>query len=152
MSKLPTITVISFNKPKSHWANLLDQYQKRLERSTTFRHIVLREKGDTPELTRVNATKELVSKIPKNAYTILCDERGKQISSPLLARELELRADQHVVFIIGSSYGVDIGELPVDRALSFSDMVLPHELARLLLFEQLYRAHTILVGHPYHHS
>ena len=88
-------------------------------------------------------------------YTILLDERGVSMSSPRLSKHLEHLAVQGrnpIRFVTGGAFGVD-PELreEVDMVLSLSDMVFPHELARVILLEQLYRAFTILRGESYHH-
>lgn len=85
---------------------------------------------------------------------VLLDERGKQMTSLALADWLRERRDegrQRVIFAIGPADGWSRG----DRAhagllLSLGPMTLPHELARVVVSEQLYRAFTILAGHPYH--
>jgi 23S rRNA (pseudouridine1915-N3)-methyltransferase len=85
---------------------------------------------------------------------VLLDERGKQFSSDELADWLRHQRDaglQRLVFAVGPADGW----LAEDRAragllLSFGSMTLPHELARVVISEQLYRAFTILAGHPYH--
>lgn len=85
---------------------------------------------------------------------VLLDERGKQLSTNMLTDWLRLRRDegqQRLVFAAGPADGW----LEADRArasmlLSLGPMTLPHELARVVLSEQLYRAFTILAGHPYH--
>jgi len=87
-------------------------------------------------------------------YVILLDERGKALDSPTLSKVLEepLNRSQLVVLIIGGAYGVD--ESIHERAnivWSLSPLVFPHQLVRLMLTEQLYRAQEISVGRPYHH-
>lgn len=85
---------------------------------------------------------------------VLLDERGKQMPSAVLAEWLRERRDegrQRVIFAIGPADGWQVS----DRAragllLSLGPMTLPHELARVVVSEQLYRAFTILAGHPYH--
>jgi len=92
----------------------------------------------------------------KDAYVILLDERGKQLTSPELADFLQQRANESVkklIFLIGGVYGVD--ESIFTRAnytWSLSKLVFPHMLVRLMLAEQLYRACTILKNEKYHHS
>jgi len=86
----------------------------------------------------------------------LLDERGTELVSPALAGRIQKFMNsgvQNVIFIIGGAYGVD--ELLMQRAdfiLSLSKLVFPHQLVRLILVEQLYRAHTILAGEKYHHE
>lgn len=92
------------------------------------------------------------------AYPILLDSRGKQLDSPALATWLGGRRDegaQHLVFAVGPADGWSSATLQAIRAqahllLSFGAITMAHELARLVLAEQLYRACTILAGHPYH--
>ena len=89
-------------------------------------------------------------------YFVLLDERGKQFSSGSLATFLQTRANDRtkkLVFLIGGIYGVD--EAVFKRAnlvWSLSQLVFPHQLVRLMLAEQLYRACTILRNEKYHHA
>jgi 23S rRNA (pseudouridine1915-N3)-methyltransferase len=85
---------------------------------------------------------------------VLLDQRGKEFSSEELARFLELHQDRvpgSLIFGIGGADGfTEEARQRSSSALSLSRMTLPHELARVLLLEQLYRAFSILKGHPYH--
>jgi 23S rRNA (pseudouridine1915-N3)-methyltransferase len=87
---------------------------------------------------------------------VLLDERGKLFSSETLANWLSQQRDhgrQRLVFALGPADGwPDEDRRRADLLLSLSPMTLPHELARVLISEQLYRAFTILAGHPYHRS
>ena len=143
------ITVLSFNKPAPRWQVLLDTYQKRFDRHR-FEHIVIKEKGDSREATRKNASAEVAKKVPSAAKLIILDEKGQGYSSQQFATLLSAEQNQHVCLVIGSSYGLELDTLPPHTLLKMSDFVLAHDVARLLLFEQLYRAKTILDGHPYH--
>jgi len=94
--------------------------------------------------------------IPAGAAVVALDERGGTLSSPGLADRLESFRDNgrsDVAFLIGGADGL-LREVREDAelALSFGPMVWPHMLARVMLFEQLYRAATILAGGPYHRS
>jgi 23S rRNA (pseudouridine1915-N3)-methyltransferase len=86
---------------------------------------------------------------------VLLDERGKQLSSDALAAWLGMQRDegqQRLVFAVGPAEGWrDADRARAGLLLSLSPMTLPHELARVVACEQLYRAFTILAGHPYHH-
>jgi 23S rRNA (pseudouridine1915-N3)-methyltransferase len=88
-------------------------------------------------------------------YVILLDERGEILSSPELSSKLE-RAfieGKNVVMIIGAAFGVPVSvREKADFVLSISKMVFPHELMRVLLAEQIYRAQEIARGSKYHHS
>lgn len=85
---------------------------------------------------------------------VLLDSRGRQLSSEQLAQWIGRQRDegqQHLVFAIGPADGWSDGERRrASLLMSFGPMTLPHELARLVLSEQVYRAFTILSGHPYH--
>jgi 23S rRNA (pseudouridine1915-N3)-methyltransferase len=94
--------------------------------------------------------------LKKEDYLIVLDERGKQLNSEGLAAFLQARANESaraVVFLIGGAYGVD--EAVMQRAnfkWSLSQLVFPHQLVRLVLAEQVYRACTILRNEKYHHQ
>jgi 23S rRNA (pseudouridine1915-N3)-methyltransferase len=94
--------------------------------------------------------------LEKDDYLVLLDEKGKSLSSEGLATFLQKRANEstkRIVFLIGGAYGVD--EVVKKRAnfcWSLSTLVFPHQLVRLILAEQLYRAATIVRNEKYHHS
>lgn len=94
--------------------------------------------------------------LEKDDFLVLLDERGSQLKSEELAKFIQTRGNESckkVVFLIGGAYGVD--ELVFQRAnyqWSLSKLVFPHQLVRLILAEQLYRACTILKNEKYHHS
>lgn len=87
---------------------------------------------------------------------VLLDERGKEVDSPGLAGliEKQLNASTHrLVFVIGGAYGVsDEVRKRAHTTIALSRLVFPHQLVRLILIEQIYRAFTILRGEKYHHS
>lgn len=87
---------------------------------------------------------------------VVLDERGAQIDSPTLASwlsDFRIAGSRHVSFLIGGADGFsDDDRRRADRLLGLSRLTLPHRLAQLLLCEQLYRAGTLLAGHPYHHA
>ena len=91
---------------------------------------------------------------PDGAITIALDEHGKSIASEAFAQRLARWRDDGkpaVSFLIGGADGLDPGVLAAaDLTLSFSPLTWPHQLVRIMLAEQLYRATTILSGHPYH--
>lgn len=96
-----------------------------------------------------------MSQIDKADYLILLDERGKMLDSPGLAKLIEeraLQATKKIHFVIGGAYGVN-DELRARANFSWqlSKLVFPHQLVRLMLSEQVYRACTILRGEKYHH-
>ena len=82
---------------------------------------------------------------------MLLDVGGRTYDSRGFARWLEDRrqAGRDVCFVIGGAFGIELE--PVDERLSLGPMTFPHQLARVMLLEQLFRAHKILAGEPYHH-
>jgi 23S rRNA (pseudouridine1915-N3)-methyltransferase len=91
--------------------------------------------------------------IPTGSIVVALDGRGEQISSETLAKKLGAWRDQgrDVTFLIGPADGIDPAlRKSADATFAFGAATWPHLLARVLLAEQLYRAHTILTGHPYH--
>lgn len=127
--------------------SLTDEYLKRLARYTPT---------EPHELATENALLHLLEKAGGRTRPvfILLDSRGKQLASEeiaeLLRAQLE-RGTQNLLFAIGPADGwTDAPRHRADLTLSFGKVTLPHELARVVLLEQLYRAFTILKGHPYH--
>ncbi len=94
--------------------------------------------------------------LTKDDYLVALDERGKQISSEGLANFIQARANEstkQVIFLIGGAFGIDEAVLKrADYKWSLSQLVFPHQLVRLILAEQVYRACTILRNEKYHHS
>jgi len=92
----------------------------------------------------------------KEDYLITLDERGKQLTSEDLANLIQTRANQstkQLIFLIGGAYGIDEAVLKrADFKWSLSQLVFPHQLVRLILAEQVYRACTILKNEKYHHK
>jgi 23S rRNA (pseudouridine1915-N3)-methyltransferase len=97
----------------------------------------------------------ILSMLQKDDYLVLLDERGKSFTSEKLAEFIQQRANEstkNVIFLIGGAFGVD--EAVSKRAnhkWSLSQLVFPHQLVRLILAEQVYRACTILRNEKYHH-
>ena len=94
--------------------------------------------------------------LTKDDYLVALEERGKQLSSEGLAEFIQARANEStkkIIFLIGGAYGID--EQVLKRAnfkWSLSQLVFPHQLVRLILSEQVYRACTILKNEKYHHK
>jgi 23S rRNA (pseudouridine1915-N3)-methyltransferase len=91
---------------------------------------------------------------PAGAVIVSLDEKGKELTSPALAAEIATWRDDGkpaLAFLIGGADGLDLRLVrSADLSLSFSPLTWPHQLVRIMLAEQLYRATTILSGHPYH--
>ena len=103
------------------------------------------------ELVEVREDEQLERRIPPRSYTVLLDSAGRTYDSVAFARWLEDRRQggRDVCFVLGGAYGTALERC--DERLSFGPMTFPHQLARVMLIEQLYRAHKILAGEPYHH-
>ena len=127
---------------RSPEGELLDRYKKRI--NWQFKHTELPETGGRiPEPQSPNKT-------------VLLDERGKQLSSEELAQLLGRWRDEGIRetrFVIGAADGHSAEERnSADLLLAFGKATWPHLLARAMLMEQIYRATTILAGHPYHRA
>jgi 23S rRNA (pseudouridine1915-N3)-methyltransferase len=124
---------------------LTAEYLKRLTRYVPT---------ESHELRSEAALMELVAAERTRPFLVLLDSRGKQLSSEDLAefvREHQDRGTQTLLFAIGPADGFgEESRRAASHTLSLGKMTLPHELARVVLLEQLYRAFTILKGHPYH--
>jgi 23S rRNA (pseudouridine1915-N3)-methyltransferase len=93
----------------------------------------------------------LSRRIPERAHVVVLDAGGRTFDSEAFARWLEERrqAGRDLCFVIGGPFGSSVAR--ADETLSFGSLTLPFQLARVVLLEQLYRAHKILAGEPYHH-
>jgi 23S rRNA (pseudouridine1915-N3)-methyltransferase len=113
----------------------------------------------------VNSTEAIVKKceaatilqhLSTDDYLVLLDERGKQLTSPELAKWLQLRANERtrqLIFLIAGAFGADESLLKrADFTWSLSPLVFPHQLVRIILAEQLYRACSINRNEKYHHQ
>ncbi len=103
------------------------------------------------ELVEVREDEAVERRLPDRAYVALLAVDGRQIDSAGLSRFLEERrqSGRDLCFVVGGAYGLELER--AEHRLSLGPMTLPHQLARVVLLEQLYRAHKILAGEPYHH-
>ncbi len=138
-----------------HCAALTAEYLDRIKRFAGYEVSELKEQSGGDE-TRIIAAEsvKLLGAIEKDDFVVLLDERGRELTSPQLAEFVSARQQagvKRLAFVIGGFAGV--GEAVKQRAnlqLSLSRMTLTHELARVILTEQIYRAFTLLAGLPYH--
>ena len=125
--------------------SLTTEYLKRISRYTEVEGLTLADEA---------ALLKLLDKNRPAARLVLLDSRGKQLSSEEFATFLENHQDRNplpIVLAIGPADGFsDTTRKVANSILSLGKMTLPHELARVVLLEQVYRAFTILKGHPYH--
>lgn len=137
-----------------HVRALVDDYLQRLARFTRCEVTELRESASADERVVVaEESRRITETLHAGAFIVLLDVAGRMWSSTELATELErwqTRGLKEVVFVVGGHLGVNT-EVQARAHLrwSLSRLTLTHELARMLLVEQLYRAHTILRGLPY---
>ena len=103
------------------------------------------------ELVEVREEERAARRVPPDAYVSLLAADGQALGSVAFARFLEERrmSRRDLCFVVGGAYGVDLPD--ADHRLSLGPMTLPHQLARVVLLEQLFRAHKIIAGEPYHH-
>jgi 23S rRNA (pseudouridine1915-N3)-methyltransferase len=151
------INILRVAKGKITWADIAtENYLKRIQHhwKTTEQKLKLASKGEVFKRRQMES-KQILSRLGEHDRLIVLDERGDNISSEQLAGWLEtamVQGTKRIVFAIGGPFGHD-PELRKRawKTLALSSMVLNHEIARLLLAEQLYRASTIIYGGQYHH-
>ena len=134
------VKILAIGRLRPPYVDDVEHYLKMLGRYASVEVVELRE-GDTVE-----------RRIGERSFVVLLDERGRQVTSEGLAEWLEERRHEgrDLCFVIGGAYGIELAR--ADMTLSLGKMTLPHQLARVILVEQLYRAHKILAGEPYHHG
>lgn len=151
-----SIRILAIGKKHEAWVSEgIERYQKRLKRPFDVEWMLLPHSPAEGTAARQEESERLLSRIGEGEYVVLLDERGRSIDSPGLSRLLltSLEASRRVTVIIGGAYGVSAGvHNRADFVLSFSPLVFPHQLVRLMLIEQLYRVQEIAVGGPYHHD
>ena len=152
------IRIVAVGKPRAqNVAAAIQDYEMRAARYWPLEIREIREESArnvTPDLVREREGERLLAAAGTNALVVACDAEGELRTSAELAAWMHAereRAIHDVAFVIGGAYGFS----PAVRAspaklLSFSRFTFPHELARLVLAEQLYRAGTIVRGEPYH--
>lgn len=155
------IVLYSIGKPHEVYVKEgIEEFTKRIGRYYPVEWKILPPAKQTINTIESEVKKQesmtVLNALHKDDYLVLLDERGKQFSSLHLASFIESRANSSVkqlIFLIGGAFGVD--ESVAARAgfvWSFSQLVFPHQLMRLMLAEQLYRACTIIRNEKYHHQ
>jgi len=135
----------------------VDTYLRRLPRhiACEFREIpaAQRSSGSTPDTIKSKEADALLKAARTADYTVALDERGSSCTSTQLAGHLQNWLDNYsqVALLVGGADGLDERcRQAADQVLSLSALTLPHPLVRVILAEQIYRAWTLLQGHPYH--
>lgn len=156
------ITILAVGKVKeTFYREALQEYQKRLSR---YCRLEIVEVSDEPAPERISPAQEniikereaqrILKRLRDNSFVIALEITGKKYDSEKFAKKLEnlaLAGESQLVFIIGGSLGLHSSvSQRADLKLSFSDMTFPHQLMRVILAEQIYRAFRIISGEPYH--
>jgi 23S rRNA (pseudouridine1915-N3)-methyltransferase len=154
------LSLIWIDKTRDAWLRAgIEHYIKKIEH---YLHVqVLQVRGvrfarnmKTDEVMKREA-KSIVKVLPKGVFTVALDVKGRMVDSPGLARmltDLEARGVRDLAMVIGGASGLAPEIIKrADKRLSLSPMTFTHDMARLILVEQIYRACTIKAGEPYHH-
>ena len=145
---------------ESNVKNAIDDFTNRVSKYYTCSWKIISPAKQTAN-TLVNEIKKQESEkilqlINKDDYLVLLDEKGKQFTSITLANFIEQRAvhsTKNLIFLIGGAFGVDdILLTKANYVWKLSDLVFPHQIVRLILAEQIYRACTIIKNEKYHHT
>ena len=156
------ITIISVGKLKErYWKNAIEEYSKRLSKYCKLEIMELPDEK-TPENSSLAEEEQILKKegqriikaIKQDALVIALAIKGNMFSSEQFAAQIEKDTTQgisHHIFIIGGSLGLSKEVMDrADRAISFSAMTFPHQMMRVILLEQIYRAMRIIKKEPYH--
>jgi 23S rRNA (pseudouridine1915-N3)-methyltransferase len=132
-------TVLAVGRMRPPFADDAEHYERLLARQARVEVVELREDD------------QIERRIPERAWVCLLDAGGRSYASEDFARGVEGRRQggRDVCLVVGGAYGTSLERY--DERLSLGPMTLPHLLARVVLLEQLFRAHKILAGEPYHH-
>jgi 23S rRNA (pseudouridine1915-N3)-methyltransferase len=133
------IIIVAVGRLRPPFADDVQHYQKLLARHARL------------ELVEVREEEQVSRRLPERSFVSLLHREGQQFDSLQFSRFLEDRrqSGRDLCFVIGGPFGLDLAE--VEHRLSLGQMTLPHQLARVVLLEQIYRGHKILSGEPYHY-
>jgi 23S rRNA (pseudouridine1915-N3)-methyltransferase len=133
------IFVVAVGRLRPPFADDVQHYQKLLGRHARVESIEVRE-GE-----------QVARRLPERAYICLLDPDGQAMDSIAFSAFIEARRQdgRDLCFVVGGPFGLELSE--ADHRLSLGPITLPHQLARVVLLEQLYRAHKIIAGEPYHY-
>jgi 23S rRNA (pseudouridine1915-N3)-methyltransferase len=151
------VTIVAVGKLKERWwREAADEYLKRLRPYATVSVIEVSDRDVTADESRALADEaaDILKVLPADTYVVLLDTGGKQPDSVAFAAQIArhgVEGRSHITFVIGGAAGVaDKVRAEADERLSLGTMTLPHQLARVVLLEQLYRAFKIMRREPYH--
>jgi 23S rRNA (pseudouridine1915-N3)-methyltransferase len=142
---------------KNFWKEAQKFYEKRLSSNYAIEQIIIKDANGSLSIEdrkRIESQR-ILKKIGDKDFVICLDEKGSLLSSHIFAKKLtKWMENPHKIpcFVVGGPFGID-EELKnrVDFLLSLSPLTFPHEMARIILLEQIYRAHQILCNFPYHY-
>lgn len=149
------IKIISIGNKMPAWINeAFDSYMSKLDRDFTIQLIEIKpeKKFDSIDQKKLSEAEKILSHVDKE-FLIVLDEKGLQFSSQELAQKLKHWSEhfKHIAFVIGGADGIHEDILhKANLTWSLSKSTFPHAFVRVLITEQLYRAHSILENHPYH--
>ncbi|MEO0405531.1 MAG: 23S rRNA (pseudouridine(1915)-N(3))-methyltransferase RlmH [Bacteroidota bacterium] len=155
------ITLASIGKTKSSYlVEGISEYQKRLKHYCSFHYVEYADVKNRAKLKpdQIKKAEEdlIMAQLQPSDYLVLLDEGGKQYSSVEWSKwfsKRQLSNTKHLYLLIGGAYGFsDKLYQRASEKISMSKMTFSHQMIRLLVAEQIYRAHTILKGEPYHHQ
>lgn len=150
-----SVRILAVGKKHERWvADGIARYEQRLRKPFDTRWQLLPHSVRDGEGARGEESDRILAKLDRSDLVVLLDERGANVDSPALAARLRgaFDAGRTVCVIIGGAYGVDDRvRRRADFVWSLSKLVFPHQLVRLILAEQVYRAQEISAGRPYHH-
>ncbi len=134
------------------------EYLKRISPYAKMEIVELKEekksKTISAEICRENEGKKILKQFEERAFTIVLDEKGREMNSEKFAELLETNSDQGrtISFVIGGPFGLsEEVKKRADLVLAFSQMTFTHRMIRLILVEQIYRGLSIIAGKEYHH-
>jgi 23S rRNA (pseudouridine1915-N3)-methyltransferase len=143
------ITIFYVGKSRSEYEDQVNEYKKKLNRFINLEELNIKHSSIEEE------SVSILNKIKSDDYLLLLDEEGGRLNSIEFANFWDERMNssvRNVVVLIGGAYGVSAQlKERANYTLRLSDMVLPHELARLFIYEAIYRSFNILSDTPYHH-
>jgi len=139
VSRTVRVIVLAVGRLREPFADDVGHYAKLLSRHARL------------ELVEVREDEHVARRIPERAFVSLLAVGGETFDSLGFSRFLEQRraSGRDLCFVIGGAFGLELEG--VDHRFSLGGLTLPHQLARVVLLEQLYRGHKILAGEPYHH-
>ena len=150
------LTIITIGKKHdSLLKDAIERYQTRLLKPFNLKWDILSHSSHEGDRARQEESERILARVLPNDIVCLLDERGRLLDSPTLSSFLANYLDQsrHIKIIIGGAYGVnEVLRKRANLVWSLSPLVFPHQLVRLILAEQIYRAQSIYKNQPYHND